>query len=67
MPSLLTFAVPDMDCLSCVRAITTAVHRLDAKAEVEADLATKRVRIGTESALDFGKAIEEAGFTVTAG
>jgi copper chaperone len=65
-PALLTFDVPDMDCGSCVRAITAAVHRLDAAASVDADLAAKRVRIGTDSALDFAKAIEAAGFTAVA-
>ena len=63
----LIFSVPDMDCGVCVRAITAAVHRLDATASVAADLASKRVSIGTASAADFGKAIEEAGFTVAAG
>jgi copper chaperone len=66
-PALLTFDVPDMDCQSCVRSITEAVHRLDATAEVKADLAAKRVHIGTYSAMDFGKAIADAGFTVAAG
>ena len=61
------FNVPDMDCGGCVRAITDAVHRLDAAATVQADLTTKRVSIGTASGEDFGKAIEAAGFTVAAG
>jgi copper chaperone len=63
----LIFSVPDMDCGGCVRAITEAVHSLDATASVAADLATKRVSIGTASAADFGKAIEDAGFTVVPG
>jgi copper chaperone CopZ len=65
-PASLTFDVPDMDCQSCVRSITAAVHRLDAAAEVTADLVAKRVYIGAESAQDFGKAIADAGFTVAA-
>lgn len=67
MSKNLSFSVPDMDCGSCVRAITEAVHRLDAAASVSADLATKVVTIGTESQADFAKAIEAAGFTATAG
>ncbi len=61
------FSVPDMDCGACVRAITEAVHRLDATASVAADLASKYVSIDTDTPADFGKAIEDAGFTVAAG
>jgi copper chaperone len=61
------FNVPDMDCSACVRAITAAVHQLDATASVAADLASKHVSIDTDSTADFGKAIADAGFTVTAG
>ena len=64
--AVLTFDVPDMDCQSCVRAITAAVHRLDAGAEVAIDLSVKRVSIGTDSRQDFAAAIKDAGFTVTA-
>jgi copper chaperone len=58
-----TFLVPDMDCQSCVRAITDAVHRLDAKAEITADLAAKRVQVSGIG--DFAAAIESAGFTAS--
>lgn len=57
------FDVPDMDCGSCVRAITDAVHRQDASATVAADLTTKRVQINGKG--DFAAAIESAGFTVS--
>lgn len=60
-----TFTVPDMDCQSCVRSITEAVHRLDATAQVEIDLSTKLVRI-TGKERNFAPAIEAAGFTVAA-
>lgn len=62
----LHFSVPDMDCQSCVRSITTAVQRLDPEATVEADLSSKLVRIHAAAPQDFGKAIEDAGFTVKA-
>jgi copper chaperone CopZ len=62
----LVFDVPDMDCGGCVRAITEAVHRLDASARISADLAAKTVNIGTQSAADFAAAIAAAGFTATA-
>ena len=67
MPTPLQFDVPDMDCQSCVKSITAAVHRVDAHAHVSADLKTKRVVIGGESeAHAFVSAIEAAGFTVKA-
>jgi copper chaperone len=63
----LQFDVPDMDCKGCVTSITDAVHRVDAKASVAADLETKRVVIGSDGeAQDFMAAIEAAGFTVKA-
>jgi copper chaperone len=57
------FTIPDMDCGGCVRAITEAVHRLDAAATVQADLATKLVQVNGTG--DFAAAIESAGFTVS--
>jgi copper chaperone CopZ len=63
----LQFDVPDMDCDSCVKSITEAVHRVDATAHVSADLESKRVVIGGEGdTQDFVTAIEGAGFTVKA-
>ena len=60
----LKFDVPDMDCLSCIRSITAALHQVDAKAEVSADLESKRVTVsGAGSAEAFAAAIEDAGFT----
>ena len=60
----LKFVVPDMDCQSCVRSIAAAVHQVDAKAVVSADLESKRVTVsGTGSAAAFAAAIEDAGFT----
>jgi copper chaperone CopZ len=61
----LQFDVPDMDCDACVASITKAVQRVDPKASVSADLATKRVVIGTEGeSHEFIAAIEDAGYTV---
>jgi copper chaperone CopZ len=59
------FDVPDMDCASCVAAITAAVHGIDAAADVHADLATKRVVVaGKGETQDYMAAIEGAGFTI---
>ena len=38
------FRVPDMHCDGCVRSVTGAVHELDDKAMVRADLQTRQVR-----------------------
>jgi copper chaperone CopZ len=64
----LQFKVPDMDCQSCITSIETAVHKIDANAHVAADLATKRVVIGTATAAahDIMQAIEKAGFEIKA-
>ncbi|MDE8344960.1 MAG: heavy-metal-associated domain-containing protein [Acidocella sp.] len=63
----LQFTVPDMDCESCVRSITKAVHRVEPAAAVTADLATKLVMIGgSGDAHEYIAAIQDAGFTVQA-
>ncbi len=65
MTTTQNFTVPDMDCQACVRAITEAVHRLDAAATVSADLTAKQVAIGSgHPAQELAAAIEGAGFTV---
>jgi copper chaperone CopZ len=64
----LQFKVPDMDCQSCVKSIEDAVRKVDAAAHVAADLETKRVIIGSETAEAHAlmAAIETAGFSVEA-
>ncbi len=64
-PASQMFTVPDMDCQGCVRSIEAAVHRLDPRAEITADLAAKHVRISSDAAQDFAQAITAAGFTVS--
>ncbi len=59
--------VPDMDCSSCVRAITSAVQSVDPRATVAADLVSKQVSIGGDGgAQAFIAAIRGAGFSVKA-
>jgi copper chaperone CopZ len=63
----LQFQVPDMDCQSCVASIEAAIHKIDSSAHVAADLATKRVVIGSDTqAHELMAAIEAAGFDVKA-
>ena len=63
----LQVTVPDMDCSSCVRAITAAVREVDPHATVAADLQSKKVVIGGDAeARQFIEAIRGAGFSVAA-
>jgi copper chaperone/Cu+-exporting ATPase len=64
----LQFKVPDMDCKSCITSIETAVHKIDPDAHIAADLTTKRVVIGSDTAQahEIAAAIEQAGFDVEA-
>jgi copper chaperone len=61
------FTVPDMTCGGCVKAITSAIQRLDPAAQVAADLDTHTVEIAsTRPASDLALAIDAAGFTAQA-
>jgi copper chaperone CopZ len=63
----LQFNIPDMDCQSCVKSITEAVHGIDKDAHVAADLKTKRVVVGSDAeAADIAAAIVGAGFSIEA-
>ena len=65
---MIRFDIPGMTCGGCARAITTAIHGVDAQARVDVDLARKTV--GVESGLGretLAKAIREAGYEVAAG
>ena len=58
-----TFNVPDMSCGHCVKAITEAVHVLDADAKVETDLESKNVSIDSQaSAAALVEALTQAGY-----
>ena len=66
MPNAIEFNVPDMSCQGCVKSITAAVQRVQAQAQVSADLVSKRVQIiGATNAASMKAAIEDAGFSVT--
>jgi len=60
------FAIPDMTCGGCARAITRAVTQLDPHATLELDLPVKAVRIAsTLPAQRLVETIEAAGFHPT--
>lgn len=58
--------LPAMTCAHCVRAVTEAVHRIDPKAEVQVDLATRTARLSTSAdPLDLRQALAEEGYRAT--
>jgi copper chaperone len=58
-----TFDVKGMTCSHCVRAVTSAVQEIDAKARVEVDLASGTVLVdSTSPAAAIEQAIEAAGY-----
>ncbi len=59
------FAVPDMSCDACVRAITRAVRGVDAAADIRVDLAGHVVEIrSTLPDPALAAAITGAGYTI---
>ncbi|USR90659.1 heavy-metal-associated domain-containing protein [Phormidium yuhuli AB48] len=57
--------IPDMACGACASTITEAIQKLDATAEVRANLETKLVSIETTQPDETVKSvITEAGYTV---
>lgn len=59
------FQVNGMTCGGCARAVTNAVKSVDAAANIQVDLAAKRVTVdSTADAAKIRSAIEEAGYDV---
>ena len=57
------FTLPDMSCGHCVRAVTAAVQRVDAAAQVSVDLSTRQLRIETRRpAMDFVAVLADEGY-----
>jgi len=62
------FAIPDMACGGCARAITHAVTRLDPAAKLDIDVAGKTVKVtSTLPVRRVVEVIEAAGFHPTPG
>jgi len=63
---MIDFKVQGMTCGGCARGVTNALHRVDAEAVVNVDLASKIVSVSsTADAQQLKQAIEKAGFPVT--
>ena len=59
------FRISDMTCSGCVRAITGAVHDVDASATVDTDLETKQMRVASNATADaLAAAMRYADFNV---
>ena len=64
---MLRFQVQGMSCGHCVAAITKAVQAVDAKAQVQVDLAGKSVSVeGSDLRAAIVTAIADAGYEVLA-
>ena len=60
---MIEFKLPDMSCGHCVSTVTKAVKEIDPKAQVDVDLAAKRVKIETTSPRGpIAEALVEAGY-----
>jgi len=63
---MIDFKVEGMTCGGCVRGVTNALHRVDADAVVNVDLASKTVSVSSAADVQqLKQAIEKAGFVVT--
>lgn len=60
--------VQDMTCGGCANSVRRSIQAVDDKANVEVDLASKKVTVESRATLDqLRAAVEGAGFPVTAG
>ncbi len=61
---MLELDVTGMTCSHCVHAVTQAVKTLDLQADVEVDLAARRVRVqGRSTADELIRVLDAAGYT----
>jgi copper chaperone len=63
---MIEFEIKNMSCGHCVGAVTKAVKQVDPAAEVQVDLATKKVSVkSAEPPSAFTGALAEAGYPTT--
>ena len=61
------FHVQGMSCNHCVKAVTQALQHLDPQAQVQVDLAGKKVEVESTQAREaLAKAIADEGYAVVA-
>ena len=60
---MIELTVSDMTCGHCVSAVTKALQAVDPQANVDVDLATKRVRVETRQPREaVTEALRQAGY-----
>lgn len=60
---MIEFTLPTMTCGHCERTVTDTVRRIDPQAQLEIDLPTHQVRIGSEQPRErFAEALREEGY-----
>lgn len=65
---MITFDIPTMSCGHCVRAITEAVHSVDAQARVETSLPEHTVQVDSQAPREqLVAALTEAGYAPAGG
>lgn len=63
---MIEFTLPDVSCGHCVGVVQKAVKSIDAKATVEVDIPTKKVRIeSTADKATLANALVAAGYAPT--
>lgn len=61
---MIEFSIQDMTCMKCEKLIQDAAYTVDTSAEVDVDLANKRVAIISESPPEyFANELRKQGFT----
>ena len=63
-----TYTVSGMTCAHCVAAVTEEVSKVDGVTDVDVDLASGRVTVTSDAAIDDAAvevAVDEAGYSVT--
>jgi copper chaperone len=61
---MIELTVPSMSCGHCVKTVTETVQRVDARASVAVDLASKHVSIeSTQAPEAFRRALTAEGYT----
>jgi len=67
MTTTTTFTVTGMTCGHCVAAVTDEISKLAGVSDVQVDLDTGSVTVGSEGPIDpeaFATAVDEAGYEV---
>lgn len=58
-----TFHIPKMSCGGCVNGIKNAIKKVDDEAIVEAELATKTIKVETDMPIEnIAKTLTDAGY-----